>query len=100
MMKLKNTESLSFSLCNLAVTCLYFREICCTLLDTQGCVSLQWERVKESSDKYRWQIAYKVIFKPLVAASNVLSSKSSKQGQISFQFCFYEICNFLPAMVF
>lgn len=35
----------SFSLCNLAMTSVYLRQVCCYLVTTRGCVSLQWEKV-------------------------------------------------------
>lgn len=47
-----------FTLCNLAVTSVGMREVCCSMLDEKGCVSLQWERIKEGK-QIRWQVAYK-----------------------------------------
>lgn len=47
-----------YSICNLAVTSTYLRYACSSLLDTKGCVSLQWERVKKIG-KFTWDIAYK-----------------------------------------
>ena len=44
----------SFSICNLAVTSVYLRQVCCSLLDTKGCVALQWERVN-----LKWGVSYK-----------------------------------------
>ena len=45
----------SFSICNLAVTSVYLRQICCSLLDTKGCVALQWER----GVGHKWSVSYK-----------------------------------------
>ena len=42
----------------MAVTSTYLRYACSSLLDTKGCVSLQWERVKKFG-KFSWDIAYK-----------------------------------------
>ena len=50
--------SFHHSICNLAVTSIYLRYACSSLLDTRGCVSLQWERVKKCG-KFTWDIAYK-----------------------------------------
>ena len=44
----------SFSICNLAVTSVYLRQVCCSLLDAKGCVALQWER-----NRQKWSVAYK-----------------------------------------
>ncbi len=37
------------------------RQVCCTLLDNKGCVSLQWERIRDpgKSSSHKWEIAYK-----------------------------------------
>ena len=47
------------SLCNLAVTSVFLRELCCSLLDRKGCVTLQWERIRKDN-RYHWQISHKV----------------------------------------
>jgi hypothetical protein len=54
-------KNIVYSICNLAVTSVYLRQVCCSLLDQKGCVSLQWERIKlkDSRSKYRWDVAYK-----------------------------------------
>ena len=51
----------SFSICNLAMTCTYLRYVCCSLLDTRGCVSLKWKRTQKD-DKVYWDVAYKQWF--------------------------------------
>ena len=67
-----------FSLCNLSMTCHMMQNVCCTLLEQKGIVSLVWEKSNpkhsvissSSEDKkaqadqsYTWRIAYKVSFK-------------------------------------
>ena len=52
------THLSSFSLCNLAVTTIYLRQVCCSLLDTKGCVTLQWQRILRGP-KLCWEIAHK-----------------------------------------
>eukprot|EP00095_Tigriopus_kingsejongensis_P008525 maker-scaffold81_size397536-snap-gene-0.19 protein:Tk08525 transcript:maker-scaffold81_size397536-snap-gene-0.19-mRNA-1 annotation:"low quality protein: f-box only protein 40" len=47
-----------FTLCNLAVTSIGMREVCASMLDEKGCVTLQWERVKLAG-QIKWQVAYK-----------------------------------------
>jgi len=50
----------SFSLCNLALTSIYLRQVCCSLLDTKGCVTLQWMRVQRGrGQSSKWVIAHK-----------------------------------------
>ena len=40
----------------------YLREVCASLLDRKGCVSLQWERTREEGQERRgWEVAYKVL---------------------------------------
>lgn len=48
-----------FRLCNLSLTSVWLRNICCDLLDEKGCVSLQWERLKDGEGRIRWRVAYK-----------------------------------------
>ena len=40
------------------MTSFYLRQACSSLLDTKGCVSFQWEKVKKLG-RYTWDIAYK-----------------------------------------
>ena len=49
-----------YSLCNLALTSIYLRQVCSSLLETKGCVTLQWQRTKRGSDTKasKWEIAY------------------------------------------
>ena len=49
-----------YSLCNLALTSIYLRQVCSSLLETKGCVTLQWQRTKRGSDTKasKWQVAY------------------------------------------
>ena len=47
------------SICNLAVTCTYMRNICCSLLDTRGCVTLRWQRLLKDGKRH-WEVAYRV----------------------------------------
>ena len=58
---------LFFSLNNLSLTCIYFRDICCSLLDDRGCVSIQWER-KKKNNGITWQIAHKVINRLIIVS--------------------------------
>ena len=43
------------------MTSVYLREVCCALLDTKGCVTLQWERLKRKNGQLmaNWTIAHK-----------------------------------------
>ena len=50
---------LFFSICNLAVTSVYLRQVCSALLDVKGCVTLQWERVNHPKLGFQWSVAYK-----------------------------------------
>jgi len=47
-----------WTLGTVALVSRYLREVACGLLDSKGCLSLQWERVEED-DKIRWEVAYK-----------------------------------------
>jgi hypothetical protein len=69
---LKIFQSLdSFSLGNLSLTCIALRNTCCDLLDSRGCVALQWERLK-IENKYHWQVAHKVGYVFTVQCLNLL----------------------------
>lgn len=48
----------SFSLCNLAMTSLKLREVCCSLLEERGIVVQQWER-QWNGERGTWKAAYK-----------------------------------------
>ncbi|XP_023344335.1 F-box only protein 30 isoform X2 [Eurytemora carolleeae] len=50
----------SWTLCQVSLTSRYLREVCASLLDRKGCVSLQWERTREEGQERRgWEVAYK-----------------------------------------
>ncbi len=48
-----------FSLNNLALTCRVLREVCRSLLEEKGIVSLEWER-QERGGSHTWQVTHKV----------------------------------------
>lgn len=51
-----------FSLQHLSVTCKYLQNVCRTLLDEKGIVSLVWEKHTDPSAKPMWNISHKVFF--------------------------------------
>lgn len=48
----------SFSLCNLALTSLLFREVCRSLVEDRGIVIQEWEKRKIDDVRSTWTIAY------------------------------------------
>jgi len=49
-----------WALSQLALTSRYMRAVASTLLDTRGCVALQWERFGDDAFvKLSWKVAYK-----------------------------------------
>ncbi|CAI9717912.1 F-box only protein 30-like [Octopus vulgaris] len=50
----------SFSLCNLAASSKYLRDVCSSLLETRGLVTLIWQKkIDETTGEGHWKIAYK-----------------------------------------
>ncbi|GAB1602751.1 F-box only protein 30-like [Argonauta hians] len=50
----------SFSLCNLALTNKYLREVCSSLLKVRGLITLIWQKyIDENTERIHWKVAYK-----------------------------------------
>lgn len=50
-----------FSLQHLSMTCKLLQNVCCSLLDEKGIVSLIWEKNSDPQAKPVWNVAYKVL---------------------------------------
>lgn len=50
----------SFSLCNLAMTCFYLREVCKSIVEDRGIVVQEWQK-RQFESGFSWQVTYQVL---------------------------------------